>query len=175
MSYQSGTNKIFYKKNLSWTNDFVKSNIDKIERNYKKHPTRNRWNCNCHVIHDDDLDVEYINFDYLRKKYEKIVKNVTKKYNIEKYHLSDIWYNYYKKGQYQEVHTHAGNGGVTAVHYLLFNNKEHSHTHFIDKNIKSPKIKQGDILFFPCDLQHYVPENETTVPRLTTAFTITKH
>ena len=39
MSYQSGTNKIFY-KNLSWTNDFVKSNIDKIERNYEKHPTR---------------------------------------------------------------------------------------------------------------------------------------
>jgi hypothetical protein len=174
MSYQSGTNKIFYKKNLAWTNDFVKANINNIEKNYSKYPNRNRWNCNCHVVHDNDKDVFSVNYSFLRKKYEQLSKEVCKNYNIKEYALSDIWYSYYKKSQYQEPHVHDGNGGLTAVHYLLYDPKSHSVTRFTDKKIKSPKIEQGDILFFPCDIKHYVPENKSSKPRLTVAFTITK-
>ena len=163
---------IFYKTNLKWTKKFVENNIDTIEKNYVLYPNKNRWNCNCHVIHDNDKDVFFIDYNFLRKKYEKIVKNVVKKYNIKKYHLSDIWYNYYKKEQYQEPHTHDGNNGLTAVHYLIFNSKEHSKTCF--NKIKSPNIKEGDILFFPDNLEHFVPKNKTTKPRLTVAFTITR-
>ena len=165
-------NNIFYKTNLNWTKKFVESNIDNIEKNYILYPNKNKWNCNCHVIHDYDKDVNFINYSFLRKKYEKLIKTVSKKYKIKKYCLSDIWYNYYKKEQYQEPHTHDGNGGLTAVHYLIFNPKKHSKTFF--KNIESPNIIEGDILFFPDNLEHFVLQNKTNFPRLTVAFTITK-
>ena len=37
------------------------------------------------------------------------------------------------------------------------------------------KIQSGDIVFFPDDLEHYVPKSETDKPRLTVAFTVSKH
>jgi len=174
MFYQYGINDIFYKKNLKWTNKFVKENISNIEKNYNNFPSRNKWNCDCHVVHEDDTDVYPVNYLFLKKEYEKLSKTVCKKFKIKDYHLSDIWYNYYKQNQYQEPHTHAGQGGLTAVHYLIFNPNYHSVTHFTNEQIKSPKIKQGDILFFPANIEHFVPKNKTDEPRLTVAFTITK-
>ena len=37
------------------------------------------------------------------------------------------------------------------------------------------KLESGDIVFFPDDLEHYVPKSETDKPRLTVAFTVSKH
>ena len=42
------------------------------------------------------------------------------------------------------------------------------------ENLESPEIKEGDILFFPDNLIHFVPKNKTNKPRLTIAFTVTK-
>ena len=165
------SNYDFYRSNLKWTDSFVKKNINIIENNYRKYPHRNRWNCNCHVIHDNDYDIEHIDFKLLRNEYEKVVLNFCKKRNLKLSHISDIWYNYYKLGQYQEPHIHEGNG-YTVVHYMIFDKKHHEPTKFTNPKIKSPNINQGDILFFPANLEHYVPENKTSIPRLTTAFTI---
>ena len=166
---------IYYKRKLDWSQEFVDNNIDIIEENYKKFPTKNRWNCNVHTMHDDDdhyEDLLTIDFAYLRQEYEKIAPDIARFFGMKEYHLSDIWYNYYKKQQYQEPHIHDGNGGLTAVHYLIFDAKKHSKTCF--NNIESPNIDEGDILFFPDNLEHFVPENKTDSPRLTVAFTITK-
>jgi hypothetical protein len=166
---------IYYKTNLDWSQKFVDNNIDIIEENYKRFPTRNRWNCNVHAIHDNDEDMlTNIDFMYLRREYEKLAPEVARFFDIKEYHLSDLWYNYYKEGQDQEPHMHDGEGGVTAVHYLLFDPKEHSKTEFTDGD-KAPEIQQGDILFFDCFKEHYVPQNNSTKPRLTVAFTMTKH
>ena len=167
-----------YKRHLNWTKKFVRDNIDLIEKNYSSCPHKNNWNCNVHSMSDNEFDnVPFpgnrIDYEFLRKEYEKLAADVTKKYGIEKYSLSDIWYNYYKEGQYQEAHDHEGNGGLTAVHYLIFDSKYHSPTLFDDPTIKSPKVKRGDIIFFPDSWMHYVPRNETNKPRLTVAFTIT--
>ena len=171
--FGTSKNKV-YKRRLRWTNQFVKDNIDIIEKNYDLHPEKNKWECNVHSIHDYETQSVYrINYRFLREKYENIVKDVVRKYGITNYHLSDIWYNYYKKGQFQEPHTHLGNGGLTAVHYLIFDPRCHSVTKFTDSNIKSPRIGCGDIIFFRDDAEHYVPANETTKPRLTIAFTVT--
>ena len=142
------------------------------------YPTRNRWNCNCHVIHDNDIDVNPIDYNFLRKEYERLTMDVSRKYGMKKYSLSDIWYNYYKKGQFQEPHMHLGPdndgipGGFTAVHYLLFGPKYHFATQFIDPDIKPLRIRCGDIVFFSDDVYHCVPPSETDIPRLTVAFTI---
>jgi hypothetical protein len=169
---------MFYVKNLKWTRKFVQNNIKIIEENHKLFPHRNRWNCDCHVIHDDDFDVTQINFSFLRNEYEKVVNELinelNKIQNTELSHISDIWYNYYKRGQYQEPHIHgtADIYAYTAVHYLIYDKKYHSKTEFTDKNIICPQVTQGDILFFPSNLEHYVLENTSNVPRLTVAFTV---
>ena len=98
---------ILYKRNLRWTKEFVKKNINIIEENYSLHPYKNKWKCNVHTVHDYETENVYpIDYKFLRRKYEDIVKDVVKKYDIVNYHLSDIWYNYYKEGQFQEPHTH---------------------------------------------------------------------
>lgn len=164
---------IFYRENLGWTKKFVQNNIDKIEYNHKLYPNRNKWNCDCHVIHDydNDLDLCEIDFHFLRKKYTEFVNKFCQKNNLKLKHISDIWYNYYKKYQYQEPHDHGNINGYTAVHYMILDPKNHSSTKFVDKNIKTPEVKQGDILIFPANLFHYVPANYSEAPRLTTAFT----
>jgi len=159
----------FYQKNLPWTYDFVKTNIDIIEKNYEKFPSRNRWNCNCHVIHDNDLDAEPIDFEFLRSEYEKQAILFCQSRGLKFNGLGPIWYNYYKSGQYQEPHVHEGS--YTFVHYMIFDNTQHSSTKFTDDSIESPEINQGDILIFDGELEHYVPANNCTSPRLTVAFT----
>ena len=164
----------FYKIHLNWTKQFVRDNIDLIEKNYSLYPYRNKWDCNVHSIHDYECDDVYrIDYNFLRKRYEKVVKEVCKTYDINDYHLSDIWYNYYKKGQYQEPHIHEGNGGLAAVHYLIFDPLYHFPTQF-PLHPNSPQIECGDILFFPASWSHYVPVNKIESPRLTVAFTITR-
>ena len=162
-----------YKCNIPWTKEFVNNNIDIIERNYSLFPTRNQWNCNCHVTHDYDRDVEPVDFNFLKTEYLKLSNEITKLHNISKFHLSDIWYNYYKEQQFQEPHIHEGNNGLTAVHYLIFDPECHSTLQFTDTSIKLPEIECGDIVLFPDSWEHYVPENKSNKPRLTTAFTIT--
>lgn len=166
------SNSDFYIHNAPWTAEFVKKNLYIIERNHRLYPHRNRWNCDCHVIHDDDHDVQPIDFSFLKSHYEEIVLDFCNKKNLKLSHLSDIWYNYYKTNQYQEPHIHLG-GGYTVVHYMMYHKKHHSCTMFTDKNIVSPEVKQGDILFFPADYEHYVPQNDSKYPRLTVAFTVT--
>ena len=170
-----------YKRHLRWTNEFVENNIGTIEQNYSLHPYKNKWKCNVHSVHDyETKNVYMIDYKFLRKEYEKVAADAAKKYGIENYGLGDIWYNYYKKGQYQEPHKHLGPhndikaGGFTAVHYMIFDPTYHAATQFTDPNIKPLRVRCGDIVFFPDDVEHYVPENETDKPRLTTAFTVTR-
>tara|TARA_S200002703_G_scaffold92254_1_gene79745 strand:+ start:1558 stop:2061 length:504 start_codon:yes stop_codon:yes gene_type:complete len=160
----------FYKIKCNWSKDFVEKNISKIEKNYLLYPNRNKWNCDCHSIHDYEKDVEKINYDFLRDEYTKIANQICKD---QKYHLSDIWYNYYKKQQFQEPHTHEGGFGFTAVHYLIYDPKVHSKTEFTNKEITPPDVEEGDLLIFPCWWEHFVKENNSEKPRLTVAFTIT--
>ena len=165
----------FWIKNLSWTNNFVSDNISIIEENYKKFPTRNRWNCNCHVIHDDDYDTDnitHINYSFLRNEYIKLTKHFLEENSINRdFVLGDIWYNYYKFDQFQEPHVHEST--FTIVHYLLYDESIHSQTKFTNTNIVMPKIKQGDVVIFPGFYEHYVEKNISNLPRLTIALGIT--
>ena len=187
-----------YKRHLKWTNEFVKNNISIIEKNYSLYPSRTQWNNmtvydkeshkfvdiweDVHSVHDYEMkDIYRIDYKFLRQQYTKVTADVTREYGLERYGISDIWYNYYKKGQYQIPHKHLGPyndqppGGLTAIHYMIFDPKVHSTTHFTDPNIKPLKVRAGDIVFFPDDLEHYVPKSETDKPRLTVAFTVSKH
>ncbi len=181
LSQDSSFDSNFYKDRLDWTGKFINESLSIIESNYSRFPTRNRWNCNCHAIHDNDYDALMIDYSFLRKEYTKVCKKFCSKNGYELVGLSDIWYNYYKTGQYQEPHNHLGKVSInqmrpefklfTAVHYMIFDNEHHSVTQFCDPNIIVPKVDWADIIFFPATWMHYVTENTSNFPRLTTAFT----
>ena len=163
----------FVKIRVPWTNWFVENNISIIERNYSKFPNKNKWNCNCHVIHDYDEDVELVDYNFLRTNYHNFIFTFLKRLKIyNNFFLSDIWYNYYKEDQYQEPHTHEST--LTVVHYLILD-ETHPRTTFTDYNIQSNSIevKQGDLIIFPGWYEHEVLANKTEIPRLTTAFGVT--
>ncbi len=165
------SNSDFYKRNLSWTGRFVDRNLPIIQENYKKFPNRNKWKCDCHVSHEDQFDVDRIDYEFLRKEYVKISKKFCKERKLKFRHVSDVWYNYYETGQYQEPHDH-GQVGYTAVHYLIFDPHYHEQTKFYDPGFVTPKVVEGDILFFAANKIHYVPPNNSTKPTLTIAFTL---
>jgi len=167
------SNSDFYREHLSWTKKFVRDNIQTIEKNYDSRPNDNPWDCDCHVVHDNNKTFDPIDFELLRRNYIKPITNFCKRNNYKGCSVSNLWYNYYKKNQYQEPHIHDEHGvGYTVVHYLLFDKRYHSQTQFTDPGIVSPKVRAGDVLFFPASYEHYVPENDSDVPRLTVAFTI---
>ena len=53
----------FYRKNLKWTDEFVRKNINIIEHNYSSNPYKNKWNCNVHSVHDYETKNVYM-IDY---------------------------------------------------------------------------------------------------------------
>ena len=162
-----------WKTYVPWTKDFVKDNINIIERNYRDYPFQNRWSAdgtNVHTGHSDDEDRRrYINYYFLGKEYEKIVERFCKENNVKQhYRIGDIWYNYYRGGQYQTPHTHEGD--FTAVHYLKFNRFKHSTTKFVDPTIRMPFIREGTLIIFPATYAHYVKPQKSEDSRLTIAF-----
>lgn len=161
----------FLKVKLNWTRNFVLAHEKILEENHKMFPNRNKWNCDCHVVHDTDKDIKNFDFNFLRKAYEPISKEVCLAYGLKYKHVSDIWYNYYKTNQFQEPHIHEGNG-LTAIHYLLYNPKIHKPTKFTNKELDIPEVQQDDLLFFPNSFEHYVEKSENKFPRLTVAFTV---
>ena len=162
-----------WKTYVPWTKNFVKDNISIIESNYNNFPFKNRWSAdgtNVHTVHSDDEDVnQYINFSFLGKEYEKIVKKFSKDNNLkDDYRIGDIWYNYYKKGQYQTPHKHQGK--FAAIHYLKFDRFNHSLTKFMDPEVRMPFVREGTLVIFPAEYMHYVEPQTSNIPRLTVSF-----
>jgi len=160
----------FWKVHLPWTKKFVKDNIGIIEQGYNLFPTRNNWNCNVHTIYEDDNDVPQIDYGFLRKEYVAVCAEFAKERKLKRVFLGEVWYNYYKKSQYQESHVHEGD--YTAVHYLKFNRFKHPPTKFTDPKLKSPRVREGDLIVFPANYEHYVEECKSRESRLTIAFGI---
>ena len=128
----------------------------------------------------------------LTEKYNTCFNNIFKtEYQLS---IEDIWYNYYDKGEYQEEHDHLGTSfnpiHFSCIHFLSFDENQHKVPQFRDPisqirglsveigenkcdEIYEPKIKEGDLLMFPCYLKHRVPAGKPTkYPRITISFNI---
>lgn len=108
--------------------------------------------------------------------------------------IDKIWYNIYTDGEYQEVHDHLGTSlnptHFSLIHFLSFNKDEHKPPEFRDPisqlrmlslefdnnkcgEVYVPDVEEGDLLMFPCYLQHCVPPGKrTNYPRITISFNI---
>ena len=113
--------------------------------------------------------IEKDSLDYF---YSKIVSNldqvISKPYFVS---VHSIWRNYYKKGDWQEKHTHIGSDFsfiiydsvksntwlVHPAHYLI--QEKYKDKKIFDTEIK-PHINYGQICIFPSFLEHFVAKAE---------------
>jgi hypothetical protein len=83
------------------------------------------------------------------------------------------WFQQYHLNMDHSVHTH-GPYGFSSVCYIEYDKENHDSTIFISpfgNNINgeldrySPDVEEGDIIFFPSNLFHYVPVNLSKITR----------
>jgi len=122
--------------------------IDTIERNYKKDSTRNTWDrenrsslflsSNLHQSLDDEPnpDFELPNYNELLPLYnQKIIEyfDLLKFTKDIKYSYKIVSYTCMTNAQYMASHYH-NDSDFTAVHYIKFDDKEHTPTIFENKS-----------------------------------------
>ena len=99
----------------------------------------------------------------------------------------ECWLNKYKPGSYQEVHNHVGVAQISCAYMMhtpkdsgnfVFYNKAYDFLHqsglpslttqpFRYNNRVTPPLEEGDIVFFPSNLEHYVSNNTSDQLRST--------
>jgi len=92
--------------------------------------------------------------------------------------LSNIWFNYYVKSGYQEVHIHDGANFPSFSGIYLMDVNEPNTTgfivmdqiHYLNSTILTKDIKEGSVVLFPSNLPHYV--NPVKDNRYTVSFNI---
>lgn len=91
-------------------------------------------------------------------------------YSIQFYY----WFNYYTRGAYQEVHTHAGSQ-LSGCWFLAgdpnkFTFYKERGSQYFANQVEKVDLQVGDFLLFPSDMSHYVLPSETNEERITVAF-----
>ena len=165
-----------YSKNVSipdgWLTDNIQTSFDED-------------NINIELFGEDSIVHEYYQ-KYLSRFFDKFVR----------LDLSDIWFNYYSNGEYQEPHHHVhpnmkGKTHFSCIHYLQYDESIHQSVTFVDPLMLirshslemdsnyydekySPEIREGSLLMFPSYLEHFVKKSDPTPdnPRISIAFNI---
>ena len=99
-----------------------------------------------------------------------------------RYKLYNPWISVYKRGFFQEIHTHEPadlsfviflNTGENFSEFYFFNRYDNSYSPMwkillnVDKQKHFPKIEDGTIIFFPSDLLHGVTRHNSDTERRT--------
>ena len=99
----------------------------------------------------------------------------------------ECWVNRYSPGQFQEIHNHAGPAHISCAYMLktppnsgnfVFYNDTYDYFHQIGlpdlsagafkyNNRITPPCEEGDIIYFPSNLGHYVSDNKSDKVRAT--------
>lgn len=147
----------------------------------------------------DKLGAEWL--DYYNPVIDNFMKKAGFSNNKKWKKTIDLWYNIGVKGSQQEEHDHTGGHPscvYSAIHYLIFDPTEQEPTVFFNpihnlflRNMHPtngnddeqpddwhypwhiPKVKEGDILFFPSYVRHAVPYQESNKVRATIALNLT--
>jgi uncharacterized protein (TIGR02466 family) len=177
-----------------------KTLIDRIQQKYALQKTRKHktWDENVHtsIVYDKYTTLE----NYILKSeipqdlvvvLNQILQNFIEKQNLQslgEFRISEIWYNAYSRGQYQNMHKHSnGNNNIfSGIYYIKFDPQQHSNTRFYNPSFEidfskvknnsyfvfQPTVKENDIIFFPSDIGHDVPEQICDELRITISFNI---
>ena len=120
------------------------------------------------VKSDWDLPKEY-NRKYLNLFYKEIfdlMLEVSSKFYCDSWEIYNAWFAQYSENDKHNWHTHPLSN-LSAVYYLELPKKELV-TEF--KGKFKPKVKEGDILFFPSYMMHRSPINKSNKRKTVIAF-----
>tara|TARA_B100000378_G_scaffold220643_1_gene184064 strand:+ start:251 stop:772 length:522 start_codon:yes stop_codon:yes gene_type:complete len=93
--------------------------------------------------------------------------------------LTDAWFQQYYRSQFHSPHDH-GAIGYSSVTYIKFDRQVHQPTNFIapfsdpngDKIEFVPDVDEGQIIFFPSTITHYVLPTKTNKKRVILSFNL---
>ncbi len=128
-----------------------------IEENYVK-VDKSDWNL------PKNFERPYLDFFY--DNFNHQMNEICSDFNCIKWEIHNGWFQQYKKMQEHKWHTHQQTN-LGAVYYLELPSEELA-TEFFDKS--KPKIKEGDIIFFPAHMLHRSPKNKTNKRKTVIAF-----
>jgi hypothetical protein len=115
--------------------------------------------------------------DFLLQENQKKLDDFYKKNFLrnKQYQITNAWFNQYDSfsGAEHKIHAHP-NSDITNIYYLELKDK-HLATHIIHpqtKKVIRPNVREGDILCFPGNIEHYSPKNFTKTRKTVLAFNI---
>ena len=123
------------------------------------------------------------NDDIYREDVKKILENelhnFKKDAKLDIMNVGEVWFQQYYKTQFHSPHNH-GSCGYSSVTYIKFNKDKHISTIFIAPftdpkgNIieYAPEIDEGNIIFFPSMINHYVLPNKSSDIRIILSFNL---
>jgi uncharacterized protein (TIGR02466 family) len=186
----------FYYKSKVTDHEKIKTSlIDHIQTQHTKNPNNQpeSWSCKVHTTQSKfDLKLFSIK-EFYQKDVIKFIDDLKVPASIE-VSISDIWFNAYKKGQWQESHHHYGKQSVyfSAVHFLKYDKELHPPLIFNNMNRllftpcnigrstsldywdldKVVDVEEGDVIIFPSFIEHQVNVQESDELRSTISFNI---
>ena len=150
-----------------------------------------QWDCNCDTTMLDEEKNGKFPWDLFFESVKVGVKQYSKHCGFVDSALENIfgfaWVNRYSRNQHQEIHAHEGNGNLISCAYILEQPKDENTGEFVFYNSAAtffpaemlepvgdcfgkrfdPMLSEGDIVFFPSKLDHYVTYNKTDLRRAT--------
>lgn len=168
--------------------------LEHIEFQHNKTPNNQpkSWSCRVHTTQSKS-DEKLIS---IKDSYEQDIISFFDEIKMPQVEvdISDIWFNGYKSGQWQESHHHHGNQSVyfSAVHFLKYDKSIHPPLIMNNMNRllltpcdigratsldywtldKIVEAEEGDLIIFPSFMEHQVDIQETDELRATVSFNI---
>jgi hypothetical protein len=113
------------------------------------------------------------------KPYFDIVKEVIKEHldtfirlaKFESYRTSNIWFQYYEKGDYHGIHVHSGSM-YSNVYYVQLDKNSPKTTFTSYNQTFEVEVEEGDIITFPSFLKHESKPNMIDLPKVSIAFNV---
>lgn len=151
------------------------------------------WTCD--VLSTHTIDNPDIPWDILIKELLPSIRDLASKFGLvhDKYTVTGtgMWANKYKKGMYQEPHTHPDTlcnlVGVyfytlpkDSGNFLFYDETNHPYKasglsgtlNLPTSNSVKPEVRENDVILFPPHYTHHVTQSKTTEERLTISFNL---
>ncbi len=108
------------------------------------------------------------------------IKSFERESGIKFHRNVTIWFQKYKRGMNHDVHNH-GPWGFSACAMIKYSKEVHPSITFVspfhdyingELTRYQPDVEEGDIIFFPSNLSHYVPVNQSDETRIVAPFNL---
>ena len=166
----------------------IKDQFKPFIKNEETFGESSEWDCNCRTTMYDYEKNQKLPWDTFFTNLQPVFIQYLQTIGVTEQHSSSLrafaWANRYTYGNHQEIHSHTGNDCLISCAYMLdlpsrdagefiFYNSAyvpfeqqlmdvfHSNARSTYNKRYNPLIEEGEIIFFPSTLEHYVTWNQT--------------